>query len=167
MSSIGFEPRAARQQRGAAWSRLCAWLHCIRKERGWSDDEYRDILQQISGQRSAADLDERQLARVVAQLSAFGKKTPSANGEWAFIHVAEKSKRPLLRKIFVLCRELGVGRTYAEGVARRHSGGTARRLEMMSYDELYKVTQALANTLFYRQQKQAEQPAENPAEATA
>lgn len=142
---------------GTTRKALLARIHCIKKERGWSDEEYRDILQAVSGKRSAAELDFAGLARAVAQLGGKAVRVPtaaadskdSAGSEWAFIDRAADAKRPLLRKIFVLCRELGAGRTYAEGVAKRQSG-TARRLEMMSHDELYKVAQALANTLFHR-----------------
>lgn len=138
---------------GTTRKALLARIHCIKKERGWSDEEYRDILQAVSGQRSAASLDFAGLSRAVAQLGGKAVRVPEAaqeGSDWAFIQRAAEGKRPLLRKIFAVCRELGAGRTYAEGVAKRQNGGTARRLEMMSQEELYKVAQALTNTLFHR-----------------
>lgn len=133
---------------------LLARLHCLKKERGWSDDMYRDILQSMTGKRSAAELDFSQLYKVVGVLDGrrlgsarkTAREATGAGDEWAFIDRAVDAKRPLLRKIFATCRAMDKGRTYAEGVARRQSGGVARRLEMMSLDELYKVAQALATT---------------------
>lgn len=133
---------------------LLARLHCLKKERGWSDDMYRDILQAMTGKRSAAELDFSQLYKVVGVLVGrrSGRRAKAVvdsarpADEWAFIDRAVDEKRPLLRKIFALCRAMGKGRSYAEGVARRQSGNVARRLEMMRLDELYKVAQALATT---------------------
>jgi phage gp16-like protein len=151
--------------KGTTRKALLARIHCIKKERAWSDDEYRDILQAVSGKRSAADLDFTGLARAVAQLGGKPVRTGAsedAGSEWAFVHKSAEEKRPLLRKIVATCRALGHGRTYAEGVARRQSGGVSRRLEMMSYDELYKVAQALATT---QRSRQAKAPAAQGAPA--
>lgn len=138
--------------------RLLAHLHCLRRDAGWSEDEYRDILHARTGQRSASDLDFVSLYQLVGDLAPLVKRRrvdptdqertskPARAGDWAFIDRASQDKRPLLRKIFATCRALGAGRSYAEGVARRQSGGVARRLEMMSYDELHKVAAALATT---------------------
>jgi len=130
----------------ATRNQLLARLHCIKKEQGWSDDEYRNILQARTGQRSAADLDGPALARAVAALGA--QKPPGGfkrDPEWAFIDAAQADKRPLLRKVCAVCRDMGVGRTYAEGVARRQHG-VERRLEMMDLGELYALVGALSRT---------------------
>lgn len=136
-------------------SRL-ARLHCLCKEAGWSEDEYRDILQGRTGQRSARDLDLATLGKLIDDLAPLIKRRPgdpgakvkpaAKPGDWSFIDKASEDKRALLRKIFATCRALGAGRTYAEAIARRQSRGVARRLEMMSYDELHKLAAALANT---------------------
>lgn len=151
-----------------------AYLHCLRKDAGWSEDEYRDILQGRTGQRSARDLDIATLCKLCDELAPLVKRRtvdPTAPAkpakaranDWAFIDTAPADKRPLLRKIFAVCRALGAGRTYAEGVAKRQSGGVARRLEMMSYDELHKVAAALVNT--QRSKEAAGQPPAPPASA--
>jgi hypothetical protein len=64
---------------------------------------------------------------------------------------ASADKKPLLRKIAAVCGALGANAAYAEGIAKRHSGGVDRRLEMCSYEELYKIAQALVNTQRARQ----------------
>lgn len=149
--------KTARRHAGTTRAQLLARIHCIKKERCWSDDEYRDILQATSGKRSAADLDFSGLARAVAVLGGkpvrVNSEARQEDGEWACIARAADEKKPLLRKIAATCGALSSGRSYAEGIAKRQSGGIERRLEMMSYDELYKVAQALANTQRHRRAK--------------
>lgn len=135
-----------------------AHLHCLRRDAGWSDDEYRTVLEIRTGKRSAADLDLATLGKLVDDLAPLIQRRPGdatkpakpararVAGDWCFIDKASDEKRPLLRKIFATCRALGAGRTYAEGVAKRQSGGLTRRLEMMSYEELHKVAAALSAT---------------------
>lgn len=146
-------------------NQLLARLHCIKHERTWSDDEYRDILQAVSGQRSAADLDFAGLARAVAVLGGKSVRVaPAAAPEPAvitdfrfrgIIDRASDDKKPLLRKIAAVCGALRANAGYAEGIAKRQSGGVDRRLEMCSYEELYKIAQALVNTQRSRQHQAA------------
>lgn len=144
---------------------LLARLHCIKHERTWSDDEYRDILQGVTGQRSAADLDLAGLARAVSVLGGQPVRVAAAAGRAddprfrKIIDRASDDKKPLLRKIAAVCGALGATAAYAEGIAKRHSGGVERRLEMMSYQELYRIAQALVNTQRHRQ-RQAEKAGE-------
>lgn len=126
----------------ATRNQLLARLHCLKKEMGWDEDEYRDILEARTGKRSAGDLDGAALARLVA---AIGGATPARPIEWAFIDRAAKDNRPLLRKICAVCRSMSVGKAYAEGVAKRQHG-IERRLEMMGNDELWLLAGALART---------------------
>jgi phage gp16-like protein len=140
----------------ATRNQLLARLHCIKKEQGWDDDAYRDILEARTGRRSAAELEGPELARAVAALGTQtppgGHKHPGNAGrdnEWAFIDTAAAEKRPMLRKICAMCGAMQVGKGYAEGVARRQFG-IARRLEMMDPHELHGVTGALARTQKYR-----------------
>ena len=149
----------ARRSSGTTRGKLLARLHCIKHERTWSDEEYRDILHGLSGQRSAADLDFAALSRVVAVLGARSARVAASvtapPGDWDLIARATPEKRPLLRKIAATCTALGATRAYAEGVASRQSGGIERRLEMCSYDELYRIAIALANTQRSRLRKAA------------
>lgn len=150
-----------RRSSGTTREKLLARIHCIRKERGWSEDEYRDILQEKTGKRRAAELDFAGLARAVAVLG--GKpvrvehEAPKAPGEWDCIDRAAEEKKPLLKKIYMVCKSLGAGKHYAEGVARRQSEGVARKLEMMSRNELYRCAQALVNTQRGKQSKASAQ----------
>lgn len=154
-----------RTSAGVTRQSLLARLHCLKKEAGWDDETYRDILQAKTGKRSSTELDFRSLSRAVAMIAEEVKRlsrgvTKAASpalkaNEWAFIDSAAEEKRALLRKICAICRAMGKSEAWAEGVARRHSGGVDRRLEMMAYDELYKVAQAIANTQRHAQKKGA------------
>lgn len=153
--------------RGTTRRQLLARIHCLKKEAGWGDDEYRDILQAKTGKRSCTELDFAALLRAASLMAeAVRRSAPGKPTEWGFIWRAAEEKRPLLRKIFATCRALGVGRTYAEGVAKRQAGGVQRRLEMMSAGELYKVAQALANTQRHRAEKATQGAVTAPAKET-
>lgn len=136
----------------ATRNRLLARLHCIKKEHGWDDDTYRDILYARTGKRSAGDLTGTALSRLVTQLG--GEKPKNGlkrSNPWAFIDNAAEDNRPLLRKVCALCIDMGVGKAYAEGVALRQHG-IERHLEMMTPGELWKVVAALERTRNYRRQ---------------
>jgi hypothetical protein len=138
-------------------NQLLARLHCIKKEHGWDDDEYRDILEARSGKRSAADLDDAALARVIAALGV-QKSAPAAQqeNEWAWVNTAVADKRPYLWKIRRVCLNLRIPRgqqiAYAEGVAARIFG-SERHLKMMSETELWKLIGPLERTARYKEAK--------------
>lgn len=138
-------------------TRELAQIHIAKKELGLEEDTYRDMLWTIGRVRSSGDLDHAGRRRVLEHLASRGwinKKAsaPRKPNEWAFIDTAAQDKRPLLRKICVQCRELGVGKEYAEGVAKRQHG-IDRKLEMMSYGELWILVGALERTLRFKDAK--------------
>lgn len=135
-------------------NQLLARLHCIKREHGWSDDEYRDILQACSGARSGADLNDVELARAVAALGA--QKSALAtrrDNEWQWVNTANEDKRDFLWKIRRICINLGVRRgqqiAYAEGVAT-HIAGHERHLRMMTSSELWQLIGPLERTARYK-----------------
>lgn len=137
----------------ATRNQLLASLHCIKKERGWDDAEYRDILQARSGARSGADLDDAALARVVAALGAQQPKREAYISPWAWVKTAAKDKQDMLWKIRRICIEIGVAEkhqiSYAEGAAAR-AFGCERHLKMMDGGELRVLIGALNNTLNHK-----------------
>lgn len=136
-------------------NKLLARLHCIKKERNLSDDEYRDILQARTGKRSAADLDDAALARVVAALGEQKPKdqSPAPVSEWAWVNQAAADKRPVLWKIRRVTMNLNIPRgqqvAYAEGVAARIAGHE-RHLQMMTSGELWMLIGPLERTARYK-----------------
>lgn len=135
-------------------NQLLARLHCIKKEQGWSDDEYRDILQARSGARSGADLNDIELARVVAALGAQKPRNAPSDNEWAWVNTANKDKRDILWKIRRITINLGIARgqqiAYAEGVAARIAGHE-RHLRMMTSGELWMLIGPLERTARYKE----------------
>jgi hypothetical protein len=143
----------------ATRNQLLARLHCIKKEQGWDDETYRDILWLRTGKRSAAELDGFALTRLVAQLGGQKPRSgPRPGNEWAFIDHAAPNCQPLLRKICVMARNRGVGKAYVEGIAANMdtrirqfrdgaAEGTACRvtkpLEFCTLDELWRIVNAL------------------------
>lgn len=139
----------------ATRNQLLARLHCLKKEHGWDDDAYRDILQARTGQRSAAALDGPALARAVADLG--GQKSAPARRqphEWDWVNrEPNRTKRDLLWKIRRLCIGLGIAAgaqvAYAAGIALQMSGAAAsagpvvKPLPMCDADELKRIVQAL------------------------
>lgn len=67
----------------ATRNQLLARLHCIKKEQGWDDDTYRDILYARTGKRSAAELEGPELARAVAALGCAAKGSEVGAGDTA------------------------------------------------------------------------------------
>lgn len=113
------------------------------------DDDTRHMLIREIGKiesGSTRDMGADAARRVLNHL----RRLSGEVNDWAFIDSAAEDRRPLLRKICATCRALGVGKAYAEGVAQRQHGH-ARKLEMMSADELYAVAGALARTLKSKQ----------------
>ena len=126
-------------------NRELAQIHIAKAQLGLDDDTYRDMLWTIGRVRSAGDLDHAGRRRVLEHLTSRGWKNDKPKNEWAFIDTAAQDKRPLLRKICAVCRDMKVGKAYAEGVAKRQHG-IERHLEMMSYDELWLVAGVLNRT---------------------
>lgn len=156
-------PTTSTRPRGVTRQSLLARIHCLKKEAGWDDETYRDILQAKTGKRSSSELDFRGLSRAVVMIAEEVKRLSRGvakaadparpANEWAFIDSATEEKRELLRFICATCRGMDKSKAWAEGVARRHSGGVARKLEMMSYNELYKVAGSVANSQRHARQK--------------
>lgn len=115
---------------------------------GIDDDTRHDIIRNVGkvASGSTKDMGASAARRVLEYL----RRLAGAPNEWAFIDTAAEEKRPLLRKICATCLSLGVGKAYAEGVARRQHG-VDRRLEMMDTRELHAVAGALMRTQGHRQ----------------
>lgn len=108
----------------ATRNQLLARLHCIKKEQGWDDDTYRDILATRTGKRSAADLDGPALARLVAALGA--QTDNRKRTEWSFVFAASGERQPLLKKLYRIAQSWGKSKAYLEGIAQQMIGGETR-----------------------------------------
>lgn len=146
--------------------RELAAIHIARQQLGLDEATYRDMLWTVGRVRSAADLDWAGRKRVLDHLAGcgarIGGRRPSTPNEWAFIDRADAERQPMLRKLCVLCRELGIERgkqkRYVEGIARQMGslggGSVVKPLELCSYTELWRIVAAL-NTHLQRQRERA------------
>jgi hypothetical protein len=129
-------------------------IHMAKAKLGLDDETYRSMLWTVARVRSSADLDHAGRRRVIEHLKSRGwessKPTSKKPNEWSFIDSAPENKRPLLKKILMLCRDLEAGKSYAEGVAKRQCGFD-RRLEMMTANELWLVVGALERTKLHKE----------------
>lgn len=73
-------------------------VHCAKKDLGLSEDDYRAILEQVTGHSSARDCSDGQLGLVVDRLRARGWR-PKKGGK--------RSNDPAVRKIWALWAALG------------------------------------------------------------
>ena len=139
-------------------NRDLAAIHASVKKLGIDDPTYRDMLWSIARVRSAKDLDWAGRRRVLEHLrarGAGGKRPKKSGGEWEFVDHALIEKQPLLRRIIVFCRDLGIERgtqkKYVEGIARQMTGVSLpvveKPIELCSYDELKRIALALQYAL--------------------
>lgn len=129
-------------------NRDLAAIHAGAKALGMDDDTYRAMLWTQARVRSAKDLDFAGRRRVLDHLRDLGAPGAPAN-EWAWVDSAAANKRPLLRKIIVMCRQLGLAKggqiRYCEGIARRQHQ-VDRKLQMMDQTDLWRIVCALERT---------------------
>ncbi|GAB2182651.1 hypothetical protein DLREEDagrD3_28740 [Denitratisoma sp. agr-D3] len=133
---------------------LLASLHCIKRDQGWDDATYRDILEARTlelggrGYRSAKDIPSPVLARLVGALNG-------DTNEWRWVDQSPEPRRKLLRKIIVQCRLLGIRKggqvAYVQGIACQMSGmckgkvaqNVTKPLVMCDPSELWLIVAAL------------------------
>jgi len=116
--------------------RLAA-IHLGKKELGLDEDSYRDLLQQVTGKRSAKDLNDNELIKVLKRLeeagfikSSFGKKPD-----------VKKTKKALISKIEALLTDRKLHWNYAKGMAKKMFKKEA--LEFCTENELWRIVAAL------------------------
>ncbi|ADE10454.1 regulatory protein GemA [Sideroxydans lithotrophicus] len=122
-----------------------AAIHAAKRDLAMSDDTYRDILWAVARVKSSADLDQAGRSKVLDHLRACGWKPVKKANEWKFIDAAAPDRQPLLRKICMVCKSMGVGKAYAEGAAHRQTG-IERKLEMMDEGQLWLLAGVLERT---------------------
>ncbi len=130
-----------------AGARKAILIEC--RKQGIDDDTRHMLIREIGkiASGSTRDMGADAARRVLNHL----RRMSGEGNDWAFIDNAAADFRPLLRKICATCRSMGVGKAYAEGVAKNQHG-VERRLEMMSSSELHALAGALARTQRYKEQ---------------
>lgn len=135
-----------------------AKIHIGKKQLGIDDQTYRDMLFDIAGVESAADLDGRGRDAVIKHLIRRGfKPAPKKPQGYKSTHKSAKAsgmhtqsspeRAPLLSKIGAILADLDLSWPYADGIAKRMFG--IDKVRWLNPVQLRKVVAALV----YRQKK--------------
>ncbi|TCB83728.1 DUF1018 domain-containing protein [Acinetobacter sp. ANC 3791] len=101
------------------------------------DDTYRDLLEQVTGKRSAKDLNNDELIAVLKRYEELGFTKP----EFGTKPKVKASKDALIGKIEALLADADLHWNYAIGIAKKMFKKEA--LEFCSENELYRIVAAL------------------------
>lgn len=122
--------KASRNQRIAA-------IHMGKKQLGLDDDTYRDMLEQVTGKRSAKDMTDDDLVKVIQHLDQLG----FSKHEFGNKPKVKLSKEALIGKIEAHLAENKLHWNYAKGIAKQMFQKEA--LEFCTENQLWRIVAAL------------------------
>ncbi|OTG68290.1 GemA protein [Acinetobacter sp. ANC 4470] len=122
--------KASRNQRIAA-------IHMGKKSLNLDDDTYRDMLEQVTGKRSAKDMTDDDLVKVIQHLDQLGFSKRNF-GEKPKVKL---SKEALMSKIEAHLAENKLHWNYAKGIAKQMFQKEA--LEFCTENQLWRIVAAL------------------------
>ncbi len=114
---------------------LLARIHILANELGMNKDDYRDMLEDRTGKRSAGDLNTRQLLNTVNHLKNL------IDGPTKQPLERNPGESPQMMKIKAMLMAGGKSTAYGDGIARKIC--KVDRLEWVSEEDLYKIITAL------------------------
>lgn len=120
---------------------LMAKVHIAKKDLGLDDDTYRDVLERVTGKRSCKGMTIAQLESVIKDMEAHGF-TPKAAPKHGKKPNVIGRRQNLMNKIEAMLTDMSLHWNYAHGMA--DSMFKIKRLQWLSDDQLYRVTQALS-----------------------
>ncbi|KZK97306.1 MULTISPECIES: regulatory protein GemA [unclassified Pseudovibrio] len=82
-------------------SRYLAQIHIAKKDLGLDEDSYRDVLERVTGKRSAKGLSEGQRLRVVTEFKCLGWEPKKQGGAFR-----PASSKGYVRKLYALAKSL-------------------------------------------------------------
>lgn len=118
-------------------SRLAA-IHMGKTQLGLDDDIYRDMLEQVTGKRSAKDMTDDNLVDVLKHMESLGFSQRKDFGRKPKVTL---TKQQLTDKIEALLADTGKHWNYAIGIAKKMFHKEA--LEFCTERELWKIVAAL------------------------
>jgi len=119
-----------------------AKIHIAKKQLGMDDKTYREMLFNITGFRSAADLDSKQRWAVIKHLKARNYRSQHKSAKASGMNrTTAPDRAPLLSKIGAILFHLSLPWSYADGMAKKMFGVDKAR--WLRPDQLHKVTAAL------------------------
>lgn len=116
-----------------------ARIHCLKRDLGFDDDLYRDVLEKVAGVRSAGKLDDSGRRKVIVHLAALVQKA----GKTSFPdRPTNMDENPGLYKIEAQLAAAKRPWSYAHSIARRMFNRD--RVQWCRPDEISAVIAALA-----------------------
>lgn len=120
---------------------MIAKLHLAKRDLAMGDDDYRAVLERVTGQRSASGLSAAQLDAALKEMARLGWEAKPGNGRRAASSPAAAKARAMLISLGLM----GVIRNSSEAAlhafARRQIG--VDRLDWARDDQVYKLIEAL------------------------
>jgi phage gp16-like protein len=135
---------AAPQGASAASKRLLAMVHIAKKKLALSDDDYRAILLDVTGKRSAGDCTTDELGKVIDHFRARGweaDKPRGRSGSRRADHGPARKARAMWISLHALGAIDDASDTALEAFARRQINCTA--LQWADQGQMYKLIEAL------------------------
>ena len=115
-----------------------AAIHLGKKALGLDDDIYRDLLEQVTGKRSAKDMTDDNLVDVLKHMETLGFSQRKDFGRKPKVTL---TKQQLIDKIEALLTDAGKHWNYALGIAKNMF--KKEKLEFCTERELWKIVAAL------------------------
>lgn len=131
------KPRAAKPKDDR--TKLLAKIHVAKKQLGLDDDTYRDLLERVTGKRSAGELEERELLAVLNAFREAGWKGATA----------PRSGKPHVRKVWAIWQSMRDAGIVTADDSRAALRAFVLRLtgvadpEWLTADQATKVTESL------------------------
>lgn len=122
-----------------------ARIHMLAAQLKLEDDTYRALLERVTGQRSAAQLDLAQRRAVIAELSRLSGDGDAGARASALPDAPKRVRaelRAMIGKVGALLAERDLSWAYAHGLAQRMF--QAQRVEWLRADQLHRVVAALS-----------------------
>lgn len=144
MSTRRFTVTTNQAKAAAQRKRELGHIHQGRAALGWSEDDYRYHLKNITGHSSAVGLDGPGRAKVLAHMATLGYKPKTATGSrYPQRPTPAQDKLPLVRRI--RAQLISLDRkpdTYADGIAQQMFGNV-QFFEWCNHDQLHRISIAL------------------------
>lgn len=114
-----------------------ATLHMGKKALSLDEDTYRDMLEQVTGKRSAKDMTDAELLKVIQHLDQLG----FTKRDFGSKPKVSTSKEDLIKKIEAHLADNKLHWNYAKGIAKQMFQKEA--LEFCTNNELWRIVAAL------------------------
>ncbi|KQI69397.1 hypothetical protein AN189_02960 [Loktanella sp. 3ANDIMAR09] len=125
-------------------------LHVAKREFGLGDDDFRDVLERVTGKRSLRDMTEKQRLAVVDDFKARGFVVRRGKGSATKPGISKKGYVRLIHALWASCARLGVVedgsakalRTFVAGRADKNGTAVADP-EFLTYEQASPIIETL------------------------